>query len=235
MKKAAFFIITILSQVLLYAQSFTGTGGSVPASSNTATCFSTTVSGVGVINSSYGLAQVCIDMTHPDVGDLEILLRAPDGTYVPLTMQNGGSGNNFTNTCFTGTATNAIKFGTAPFTGIYKPEGYIGAVNNGQNANGTWSICVTDIRNTGSQGTLNSFTLTFNNTPAPQAPALPACTKTMPVNTSCANATLICDFTGLCGSTSGTALTWTQLNSASCFGIQNNSFIQFVASATSFF
>ncbi|HMO63096.1 MAG TPA: proprotein convertase P-domain-containing protein, partial [Ferruginibacter sp.] len=219
-------------KTVLSAQSFTGTGGSVPSFGNTPACFSTTVSGVGIIDANYGLAQVCITITHPDVGDLEILLRAPDGTYVPLSMQNGGSGNNFTNTCFTGTATNPIKFGTAPFTGTYKPEGYIGAVNNGQNANGNWSICVTDLRNSGSSGVLNSFTLTFNNTPAPQAPALPACTKTMAANTSCTNASLICDFTGLCGSTSGTDLNWSQLDNAACFGIQNNSFIQFIASAT---
>ena len=61
------------------------------------------------------MAQVCLNITHPNDDELEVVLTAPDGTVVPLTIQNGGSGNNYTNTCFTATATTSIKFGIAPF------------------------------------------------------------------------------------------------------------------------
>ncbi|MFT3680982.1 MAG: gliding motility-associated C-terminal domain-containing protein [Ferruginibacter sp.] len=235
MKKIFSFIAVIaFFHGALYAQTFTGTGGSIPGIGTTPTCFSTTVSGVGVINSAKGLAQVCLRITHPNVGDLEILLKAPDGTYIPLSMQNGAGNANFNNTCFTATATTAIKFGTAPYSGDFLPEGHLGAVNNGQDANGSWSICITDIRNSGSSGVLNSFTLTFNNTPAPQPPPLPPCANTLPLNTDCNNATTICDFSGLCGSTSGnTRITWAALTTAACFGIENNSFVKFTAAATS--
>src|SRR5690606_238821 len=41
------------------------------------------------------------------------------------------------------------------------------------------------------------------------------------------------DFNGLCGTTSGSSLNnWTNSGLDECFGLQNNSFIQFVASAT---
>lgn len=210
-----------------------GTGGAIPGTSTTQTCFSQNVTGVGVINGTLGLASVCINLTHPNDDELEIVLTAPDGTVVPLSIQNGGSGNNYITTCFTATATTPIKFGTAPFNGAYLPEGYLGAVNNGQNANGVWRLCIQDRRTAGNAGTLNNWTLSFNSTPAPAPPTLPACANTLPSNSSCATAALVCDFNGQCGSTSGTTVQdWTGSGLDGCFGLQNNSFIRFIASAT---
>lgn len=216
------------------AQTFTGTGGAIPGTSTSQTCFTRTVTGVGNINSTYGLASVCINITHPNDDELEVVLTAPDGTVVPLTLQNGGSGNNYTNTCFSATATNPIKFGTAPFTGSFLPEGYLGAVNNGQNANGAWRLCIQDRRTGGNAGTLNSWSITFNNTPAPVPPVLPGCANTLPSTSSCSTAALVCDFNGQCGSTSGTTVQdWPGSGlDGPCFGLQNNSFIRFVASAS---
>ncbi|CAN5382455.1 hypothetical protein BH11BAC3_BH11BAC3_16360 [soil metagenome] len=218
----------------LQAQSFSGTGGTIPGTSATAqTCFPITVSGVGVINNSLGLSQVCINITHPNDDELEVILTAPDGTVVPLTVQNGGSGNNYTGTCFTATAATSIKFASPPFTGTFLPEGHLGAVNNGQNANGTWQLCVQDRRNSGNAGTLTGWSLTFSNTPAPQPPALPTCSTTVPSSSSCSSATSVCDFNGLCGSTSGsTVQDWTGSGLDGCFGLQNNSFIKFVAATS---
>jgi gliding motility-associated-like protein len=181
-----------------------------------------------------GRASVCFTIIHPNVDELEILLKAPDGTTVPLSIQNGGTGNNYTNTCFTATAATSIKFGSAPFTGSFIPEGYLGSVNNGQNANGVWSICIQDRRNGGNSGSLsNSWSLTFNNTPAPLPPAITTCSTTLPATSSCATATAICDFNGLCGSTSGSSVQdWTNSGLNGCFGLQNNSFIKFIASAS---
>lgn len=227
-------IIAFLSFTLSsLSQTFNGTGGNIPNLATTQTCFNATVTGVGVINATTGLASVCMNISHADVGDLEIVLRAPDGTVIPLTMQNGGSGNNFNTTCFSATATNPVKSGTAPFNGTYLPEGHLGAANNGQNANGVWSLCILDRRNNSGTGTVNSWSLTFGNNPAPPPPALPSCAQTLPASSSCATATLVCDFNGLCGSTAAPSIqTWPALTAASCFSLQNNSFIRFIASAT---
>lgn len=217
-----------------YSQTFNGTGGNIPNLATTQTCFNATVSGVGVINGTRGLASVCMNISHADVGDLEIVLRGPDGTVVPLTMQNGGAGNNYNLTCFSATATIPIKTGTAPFNGTFLPEGHLGAVNNGQNADGVWSLCILDRRNNSGTGTVNSWSLIFSNTtPAPPPPALPTCAQTIPTVSSCATASLVCDFNGLCGNTTGGSVqTWPALTAASCFSLQNNSFIRFIASST---
>ncbi len=218
---------------LAKAQTFTATGGAIPGISTARTCFTNTVSGIGVIGVSYGLSQVCLTLTHPNDDELEIVLIAPDGTIVPLTVQNGGSGNNYTNTCFTATASSSIKFGSAPFTGTFLPEGHLGAVNNGQNANGNWQLCIQDRRSSGNAGSLVNWSLTFSNTPAPAPPALPACKVTLPATSSCSTASLVCDFNGLCGTTNGTSVQdWPGSGLNACFGLQNNSFIKFIASAT---
>ena len=233
MRVLLLFVAIVFFNTISFSQTFTGTGGAIPGTSTTQTCFSQTVSGVGIINATYGLASVCINLTHPNLDELEIVLTAPDGTVVPLTIQNGGSGNNYSSTCFTATATTPVKFGTAPFNGSYLPEGYLGAVNNGQNADAVWRLCIQDRRTVSNAGTLNNWTLTFNNTPAPAPPALPGCANTLPSNSSCATAALVCDFNGQCGTTSGsTVQDWTGSGLDGCFGLQNNSFIRFIASAT---
>ena len=238
MQKLFLSIGFILSAFVIKAQSFTGAGGAVPGTSLTQTFFPVTVIGVGTINSTYGLAQVCVTITHPYTEELEILLKAPDGTIVPLSIQNGGSGNNYTGTCFTATASTPVKFGTAPFSGSFLPEGYLGAVNNGQNANGVWNLLVQDRRTAANAGSVVNFTLSFTNAPAPQPPAFPACTGNIPVGTDCANAPLVCDFNGKCGSTGissppATVQDWPGSGlDGPCFQLQNNTFVKFVASST---
>src|SRR4051812_20459236 len=81
------------------AQTFNGTGGAIP-DNDVQTCFNVTVSGVGTINSTYGLATVCLNITHSWDSDLSIVLVAPDGTQVVLSANNGGSGSNYATTCF---------------------------------------------------------------------------------------------------------------------------------------
>ncbi len=224
-------IIFLLYALQMQAQTFNGTGGSIPASSTTHTCFPINVTGVGTINTStLGLASMCMTITHPITDDLEILLTAPDGTTIPLAVQI--SGTNFTNTCFNGTSTNYIKFATGAHTGTFHPEGYLGAMNNGQNANGTWRLCIRDRRGPTS-GVLNSWSLTFSNTPAPAPPAYPACATNLPPSVSCANATLVCDFNGLCGSTTVNTPSQPWPGAGfNCIGLNNYTFVKFVASAT---
>jgi gliding motility-associated-like protein len=230
---ALFFIST----VPVNAQTFNGGGGAIPGSG--VQSYNATITGIGTINSSKGLSQVCMNINHPAVDELEILLQAPDGTYVPLTIQNGAEfADNYTNTCFSATASTPIKFGTAPFTGTFLPEGHLGAVNNGQDADGVWSLYIRDRRNAATTGTnagtgsIANWSLTFSNNPAPQPTALPNCTKTIPSTSDCASATSICDFNGACGSTTGsTKRSWAALDAASCFGLNNNSFVKFIADA----
>ena len=197
MQKLLLLTSLIFSFYCVQAQTYAGNVGAIPGTSTTQTCFTNNVSGIGIISSStIGLSSVCIEITHPNTDELEILLTAPNGTVVPLSIQNGGSGSNYTNTCFTATATSSIKFGNAPFNGSYLPEGYLGSVNNGQNADGSWSLCIQDRRNGGNSGSLISWSLLFNNTPAPLPPAIPACSATLPGTSSCASATAVCDFNG---------------------------------------
>lgn len=114
---------------------------------------------------SFGLETVCIDLTHTWNADLDIFLIAPDGTSAMLVAGQGGSDDNYTNTCFNVYVAQSITQGSAPFTGTFKPMGQMGRVNNGQNGNGTWTLRLTDTY-PGDNGTLISWSLTFGNNPA---------------------------------------------------------------------
>lgn len=220
--------------------------GDIPDGSSLSTSYPIEVSGVGIINSSYGVANICIDITHPWVGDLEIFIQAPDGTKVPLSIQNGGSGDNFTGTCFNGVAPIPIRNGKAPFSGEYTPDGALSNLNNGQNADGQWALLIRDIWEFGT-GKINSWNITFNNTPAPPPPNIPTCMSNPPAGNTCTNATSVCNFNGYCGSTPSPPnppnppnipYSWPELelvfidNDGDKLGIENNLFIKFIASAS---
>jgi subtilisin-like proprotein convertase family protein len=161
MKKLLLSLILVLPFVLK-AQTFTNsTGGSVP-DNNTEVCFPVTVSGLpSQIDTSFGLSQICINLNHTWDGDLNIKIKAPDGTYIMLSDNNGGSGDNYTNTCFAmNGSSGSIGAGTPPFGGIFVPNQDINGVNNNQNPNGTWYLCVTD-EVPADFGTLFSFSITF--------------------------------------------------------------------------
>ena len=66
-----------------------------------------------------------------------------------------------------------------------------------------------------------------------QAILMPNCATSTPAGETCALATFICDVNGYCGNTTSYAPdSWPALSSAFCGSIENNSFIQFVANAT---
>jgi len=87
--------------------------------------------------------DVEVTITHPRVSDLKLYIKDPLGTEVPLSINRGGSGNNFTETIFDDEAGSAIYNGTAPFTGRYRPEWPL-SVFNGRHANGNWILTVID-------------------------------------------------------------------------------------------
>lgn len=181
--------------IVTNAQTFSAGGGAIP-DNNTEVCFPVTVSGLPTtIDTLFGLSQVCIDLTHTWDGDLKVRLKAPDGTIILLANNNGGSGDNFTNTCFVMNAATAIGAGTAPFTGSFIPFQSINTANNNQNPNGIWYLCVTD-EVPADAGTLVSFNITFSVNP-PDDPIIitPAgpCSQSNGMGCSCPDGSQICE------------------------------------------
>lgn len=103
--------------------------------------------------------NVRVNITHPYDADLDVYLIGPDGTRVELFTDVGGSGDNFADTVLDDEAAVAITAGSAPFTGSYRPEGSLAALD-GRSANGTWPLELTDDA-AGDVGTLNNWELTI--------------------------------------------------------------------------
>ncbi|MFZ5484033.1 MAG: proprotein convertase P-domain-containing protein [Pseudomonadota bacterium] len=119
--------------------------------------------------------NLTMNLTHTWDADLDIFL-AHGGTEVELTSDNGGSGNDYTNTTFDDEASTAITAGTAPFTGFFRPEQLL-SVFDGMDAFGTWTLKIRDDQS-GDSGTLHSWSLaisgrsTQENTNTVSEPAL---------------------------------------------------------------
>jgi subtilisin family serine protease/subtilisin-like proprotein convertase family protein len=87
--------------------------------------------------------DVGLDITHTFDGDLDVFLLAPDGTRVELFTDVGGGGANFVRTVLDDEASVSIQTGGAPFTGRFRPEGQLSALDNRQTL-GTWTLQITD-------------------------------------------------------------------------------------------
>ncbi|MGL6094184.1 MAG: S8 family serine peptidase [Fimbriiglobus sp.] len=103
--------------------------------------------------------NVMLDVTHGRTWDLSIKLVAPNGTTVTLFNRRGGSGANLTGTWFDDSAHGAVAWGTAPFSGTFRPEQSLAGFN-GMNANGTWTLVISDL-SAGATGRVNAVTLSF--------------------------------------------------------------------------
>jgi subtilisin-like proprotein convertase family protein len=160
--RLVFLFLSLLLSLPIDAQTFNGTGGQIPDNGSTAIDFPLTVSGLSqsTLNGTLGLVSVCINITHPYVGDLEVSLVSPGGVSIFLVAGVGGSGNNFTNTCFNQSASNNIGTGNPPFTGTWKPMNSLGYINNGQASNGVWKLHIFD-NAAPDQGTLLNWNITF--------------------------------------------------------------------------
>jgi len=223
------------------SKTFAGSVGSIDATNGSVyLTFPLTVSGLGNIDTAhYGLESVSLDMTFALDSNLEIYLKSPNGIdSVALSVRNNIKSKtllkDFTNTIFTNASSNPIWTAKPPFTGSFLPDGILGLMNDGRIADGQWTLCIKVVRKTASIGTLNKWSITFSNTPAPYL----SVNKSLTVvpSATCDNAPLICSFDGYHGVTSNVyepPHIWTGLQNAikgSCGAtIQNNSFLTFIA------
>ncbi|HRU62032.1 MAG TPA: hypothetical protein P5565_11240, partial [Bacteroidia bacterium] len=93
------------------------------------------------INGTFGLASVCLDISHEFVEDLQLRLQSPDGKIIDLSIGHGGNGPGYRNTCFMMNGNGGrIQYAPAPFTGTYLPEMSLNVFNDGSDPNGTWLL-----------------------------------------------------------------------------------------------
>jgi gliding motility-associated-like protein len=128
-----------------------------------------TVTSFGVMPPTIGpgvIRSVCINVEHSWISDVDAYLVSPNGIVLELTTDNGGDGNNYSNTCFTPTATVPISFpgpfapsSAAPFTGNWLPEGPWTDLY-GEPSNGNWRLRINDDQNN-INGKLLNWTMTF--------------------------------------------------------------------------
>jgi len=88
--------------------------------------------------------NVRLNIQHEFVGDLEILLISPEGTQVRLINQRGGSNSQgLSNVLFDDEAVRQVSTSPTPFTGSYRPEQSLSAID-GQDADGAWRLIIND-------------------------------------------------------------------------------------------
>ena len=84
-----------------------------------------------------------LNIQHPYIGDIQIILEAPTGEKIILVEHRDYNGEDYTNTTFDDMATLSIPQGTAPFNGSFKPAEPLSTYKNIQST-GDWNIYVSD-------------------------------------------------------------------------------------------
>ena len=107
------------------------------------------------------IESVCVNIEHSYDADVEIRLQAPNGVIIELSSDNGGSGDDYINTCFTPNAATSITAGAPPFTGDWQPEGNWADLV-GTDIVGNWTLLVSDDQN-GFDGEFIDWAITFNS------------------------------------------------------------------------
>ena len=109
--------------------------------------------------------NVEVNITHPDIGQLELTLISPIGTIVTLASHNGGGTSNYYSTVFNDSAGQTISSAaglTTNSTGEYQPIGDLFNLN-GESFKGVWTLQITD-NSTGSVGTLLNWNIRTQDT-----------------------------------------------------------------------
>lgn len=148
------------------AQLFTGAGGAIN-NNGVDTYFPVTASGLASpLDSTFGVEEICLSINHTSVEELYIYLASPSGQVVQLTAGSSSTGVNFTNTCFNSQSSTSITQVPSPYTGSYRPIGFLGRFNAGQNGNGTWNLIVRDYLASPHSGSLVNWSIKFGNNPS---------------------------------------------------------------------
>ena len=127
-----------------------------------------TVADAGTIGTDVILDNVIIDIQHTKNQDLDIYLISPSGTEFALSTDNGGNGDNYTNTFFTDGATSIVN-GFSPFNNNFSAEGgFFSVAFDGENITGEWKLKICDDEE-GNSGVINKFSISFcfGNVPSP--------------------------------------------------------------------
>lgn len=124
------------------------------------------VDGADPLGAGFSLDNICLDITHPWVGDLEIYLLSPGGSLIPLfAIDPNSDGDNF-DACFVSSGGTAYATSCADpnncYTGNLTPDNPM--LPAGEDPNGFWSIIINDIWGdtdpADGGGTLNSWSVT---------------------------------------------------------------------------
>ena len=158
---------------------------------------------------SYTGEDVWYSVTVPANGIIQVDLQSGTMTDSGMALYSGACGALVLISCDDDSGTGAMSYlsasGLTPGATIWVRVWDYGG------GTGTFGICVT--------------------TP----PTMPACASNPAAGETCATATPLCNIDGYCGSTSATysADAWANLSAAFCGSVENDSYISFVASATS--
>jgi gliding motility-associated-like protein len=217
MKKHILFIAIVFFNLSFFGQTFSVNDAGDNTTNSGTDCASISVTGVP---GGSALSEICVNITSNYDANLNVYVDPPGagGTF-PLSTGNGSSGDNYSNTCFSPLAGVSVEGASAPFNGTYVPEGCLWS-DNLSATNGTWQVCVSGA-GTGSSINLTSANLTF--TTGGGSGYLEAADL-------CIDATPICSLDGYYGTTS--ACYGVQSVSPFCGSIENNSWLKFVAAAT---
>ncbi|PSR14393.1 MAG: hypothetical protein DA408_04205 [Bacteroidetes bacterium] len=123
------------------------------------------ISPVTITNPLAQIASICLTFTTDFTSDINLVLRAPNGSQLPLSLSNGGGSNlGYVNTCFSPTALTSINAPSSmpPYTGTYQPQGNWNTLI-GSPVNGDWTLLVTDAFGPLQFGELLEWSITFNN------------------------------------------------------------------------
>ncbi len=121
----------------------------------------TSINPLTITNAAAQICGVCVNLETDFDGDIRLYLKSPSGQTLELSTNNGGAGDNYTNTCFTPDATTSIIGSSAPFTGEFIPEGDWSDLD-GSTINGIWELQVSDGFGVTKFGVLNSWSICFN-------------------------------------------------------------------------
>ncbi len=196
MKKLTILTAMVFCAAVASAQSFVYSGTTVPIpDNNTNVNIPLSVAGVSptYMSATYGLKEVIVNINHPWDSDIKISLKSPNGSVAILSLHNGSSGANYTNTHFRMDGINGpIVNAAAPFTGNYIPDQSLNLFNSSfEPANGLWNLMVIDEFPT-EAGIFLNYTLVFGNNPPPD-PLGMICSTTNASGCVCRNGGSDCD------------------------------------------